>query len=142
MPLLTDDSTVMTKARELCETIANDPDFTELQSRVESFFNDREASEMYRSVQEQGMSLQQKQQAGMELSAAEIQEFESARDAFLGHDVARAFVDAQSELETLQQAIGKYVGKTLELGRVPSPEDLAEGGGCCGGSDSSGCGCS
>lgn len=140
MSLIADDSTVMGKARELCETIANDPDFAKLQTRVESFFNDAEASQMYRNVQEQGMSLQQKQQAGMELSAGEIQKFESARDELLSNDNARGFVDAQQELDNLQRMIGKYVGKTIELGHVPEAEDLADEGGCCGG-DSGGCGC-
>lgn len=136
--MIATESAVMTKARELCEAIAKDPDFAKLQANVESFLNDREASLMYQSVQEQGMGLQQKQQAGIELAAAEIQEFEAARDELLGNDVARSFMDAQGELENLQRTIGKYVGKTMELGRVPSPEDLADEGDCCGG----GCGCS
>jgi cell fate (sporulation/competence/biofilm development) regulator YlbF (YheA/YmcA/DUF963 family) len=138
MSMIATESAVMTKARELCEAIAEDPDFAKLQANVESFLNDREASLMYQSVQEQGMGLQQKQQAGIELAAAEIQEFEAARDELLGNDVARSFMDAQGELENLQRTIGKYVGKTMELGRVPSPEDLADEGDCCGG----GCGCS
>jgi len=38
-------------------------------------------------------------------------------------------------VQGIQESINKYLSKTLELGRVPSTEDLAEGS--CG----SGCGC-
>lgn len=137
--MLADDSPVMTKARELCAEIANDSRFTELQKDVERFMNDDEAKLMYQSVHERGSELHQKQQAGVELGATEIREFEASRDELMSHDVAKPFMEAQGELETLQKAIGKYVGMTLELGRVPNAEDLAASeGGCCGGG---GCGC-
>ena len=48
---------------------------------------------------------------------------------------ARGFIDAQEEMHELQHTIQKQINKTLELGRVPNPEDLAEGS--CG----HGCGC-
>jgi len=133
----------MTKARELCAEIANDSRFTTLQKDVESFMNNDEAKLMYQSVHERGSELHQKQQAGVELGAAEISEFEAARDELMNNSVAKSFMDAQGELETLQKAIGQFVGLTLELGRVPSADDLAEaqGGGCCGGSGGGGCGC-
>ncbi|MGE9271506.1 MAG: YlbF family regulator [Verrucomicrobiales bacterium] len=143
MSMLADDSAVMTKARELCAEIANDPRFVELQKDVETFMNHEEAKLMYQSVHERGSELHQKQTAGVELGAAEIKEFESARDELMSNEVAKSFLDAQTELETLQRAISKFVGLTLELGRVPTAEDLAEseGGGCCGGSGGGGCGC-
>lgn len=137
--MLADDSPVMTKARELCAEIAKDSRFVDLQKDVERFMNDDEAKLMYQSVHERGSELHQKQSAGVELGAAEIREFEAARDELMSHEVAKSFMDAQGELETLQKAIGKFVGLTLELGRVPTAEDLsASEGGCCGGG---GCGC-
>jgi len=35
-----------------------------------------------------------------------------------------------------ESTVKKMVGKTIELGRIPTAEDLAEGGSC-----GSGCGC-
>ena len=136
--MLADDSVVMTKARELCAAIADDERFQTLYGDVERFLDDDVARTMYQSVHERGSELQQKQHAGMQLSSAEVKEFESAREALFNNEVAKAFLDAQGELETLQKAIGQYVGMTLEMGRVPSAEDFAEANsGCCGG----GCGC-
>lgn len=141
--MLADDSPVMTKARELCAEIANDSRFSDLQKDVESFMNNDEAKLMYQSVHERGSELHQKQHAGVELGAAEISEFEAAREELMNNEVAKSFMEAQGELETLQKAIGQFVGLTLELGRVPTAEDLAEaqgGGGCCGGNgDGGGC---
>lgn len=143
MSLLAEDSAVLSKTRELCAEIAADPSFLKLQSNVERFLSDDAARLQYQTVHERGEELHQKQRAGIELGNAEIRDFETAREALFDNEVAREFINAQRELETLQQEIGKYIGMTLELGRVPNAEDLeaASGGGCCGGHDGGGCGC-
>lgn len=139
MSMLAKDSAVMAKTREMCDAIAQDIEFVALQGQVERFLTDDAAKLQYQSVHERGEELHQKQHAGVELSETEIRGFEEARDALMNNEVARDFMEAQQNLQTLQQTIGKYVGMTLELGRVPEPEDLeqSDGGGCCGG----GCGC-
>jgi DNA-binding GntR family transcriptional regulator len=45
-------------------------------------------------------------------------------------------MDAQEEMQQIKQQITKQISKTLELGHLPSEEDLSEGGSC-----GSGCGC-
>lgn len=144
MSMLADESAVMTKARELCAAIAEDAHFQGLQKKVESFLEDDSARLMYQGVHERGSELHQKQHAGVELGESEIKEFESSRDALMKNAVASSFMEAQGELETLQKTIGKYVGMTLELGRVPTADDIAQadGGGCCGGSGEGGGCCS
>ncbi|NWK56095.1 YlbF family regulator [Verrucomicrobiaceae bacterium N1E253] len=140
MSMLAKDSAVMAKTQELCEAISQDIEFLALQGQVERFLSDDAAKLQYQSVHERGEELHQKQHAGVELSEIEIKGFEEARDALMNNDVARDFMEAQQNLQTLQQTIGKYVGMTLELGRVPEAEDMeqsGDGGGCCGG----GCGC-
>ncbi|BDS05538.1 hypothetical protein NT6N_05780 [Oceaniferula spumae] len=138
MNLLTNDSAVIEKTKELCNAIAQDIEFVTLQGQVERFLEDDAAKLQYQSVHERGEELHQKQQAGVELGEREIKEFEAARTELLENEVARDFMDAQQSLQTLQQTISKYVGMTMELGRVPEPEDMEQsGGGCCGG----GCGC-
>lgn len=143
MTLLADTSPVIIKTRELCAAIAGDAHFTKLQQDVERFLDDDSARLMYQSVHQRGEELHQKQHAGIKLAPAEIREFESARDELMRNEVACAFLDAQGELETLQRTIGKYVNLTLELGRVPTADDIAESeqGGCCGGGGGAGGGC-
>jgi hypothetical protein len=57
----------------------------------------------------------------------------------LRNPVARGFIDAQEELQQVQRSVHQYVSKTLELGRLPTEEEL-DGGGCCG-ENHGGCGC-
>lgn len=142
MSMLADDSALMTKTKELCAQIVAEPRYQELQQTVERFLDDDAARLQYQSVHERGEELHHKQHAGVELGSAEIREFEAARDALFKNEVARGFLEAQRELEMIQQVVGKYVGMTLELGRVPSSDDFAEAdSGCCGGHDGGGCGC-
>jgi len=138
--MLEDTSRVMTKTRELCQVIADDPEFRDLLEQVERFLEDDAARLQFQSVHERGADLQEKQNAGLTLGDSEVQEFEGAREALLENPVAKDFLDAQQSLHRIQSAIGKYVGMTLELGRVPAAHDFESAGGeCCGGS---GCGCS
>lgn len=148
MNLLEDDSAVMGKTRDLCETIANDSDYRDLLQKVEKFLGDDEARLSYQSVHESGQALNQKQQSGLQLSDSEIAEFEGARSELLNNPIASDFMQAQQSLEALQSSVSRMVGMTLELGRVPTPEDIAQasGGGCCGGGGEAeggggGCGC-
>jgi cell fate (sporulation/competence/biofilm development) regulator YlbF (YheA/YmcA/DUF963 family) len=140
MTLLEETSTVMNKTRELCAAIAGDERFSRLQKDVERFLGDDGARLMYQTVHQRGEELHQKQHAGIKLAPTEIREFEAARDELMRNEVASAFLDAQGELETLQRTIGKYITMTLELGRVPTEDELAESeGGCCGGGGGGGC---
>lgn len=145
MSLTAEDSAVIVKTRELCAHIADDPLFQELQETVERFLNDEQARLQFQSVHEHGEELHQKQHAGIQLGAAEIREFEAAREALFENDIARDFIAAREQLERLQKEIGRYVAMTLELGRVPTSDEIAashgHGGGCCGGGGG-GCGCS
>ena len=135
MQMLEDDSAVMAKTRELCAAIVEDSEYQELLGKVETFLANDEARLSYQSVHERGQELNQKQSSGLELSEGEIGEFETARESLLANPVASEFLAAQQTLETLNSAVNKHVGMTLELGRVPTAEDFAqsEGGGCCGG---------
>ena len=124
------------KTRELCETIVQQPQFQSIRQRVEAFLADPEARSQYECLSDLGQQLHDKQHQGLTLTSAEIAAFDRQRETFSRNAVAAAFVQAQEEMQQLQQRIGKYVSKTLELGAVPSEEDLAGGGSC--GSD---CGC-
>lgn len=146
MSLIADDSVLMTTTKSLCATLVEQQGFKDLHGNVEAFLNNDEARLQYQSVHESGEALNNKQRSGVELSEGEISEFEQAREQLLQNSIVTNFMDAQRELQTVQQSISKYIGLTLELGRVPSEEDFAAasgGGGCCGGggNDSSGGGC-
>ena len=128
---------VETKTNELCEAILEHIQAGGIKSRIDTFLADATARGAYESLMSKGQALQEKQHGGQVLEPAEIAAFESERDALLKNPVASGFLDAQEEMHELRSSVKKTVAKTVELGRIPTAEDLAEGGGSCG----SGCGC-
>ena len=138
MSAVAEQSAIIEKTKELCAEIVADPSFRANQAKVERFLADDAARLQYQSVHEKGEDLGHKQRAGIELGKAEINDFEAARDALFQNEIARDFLEAQRELEGLQGEIAKYIGATIELGRVATEDDISSSGGCCGGGS---CGC-
>ena len=96
---------------------------------------DAKAQQQYESLSEKGRHLHHQQQQGLELAPAEISAFDAEREAFFRNPVARGFAEAQEAMHHIQERVSQFVGKTFELGRVPSAEELESSS--CG----SGCGC-
>ena len=129
------DTAVQQKTRELCEAILAEPAVAAIRQRIDTFMADGLSRSQYETLMMKGQALQEKQQRSLPLSGEEISDFERDREAILNNPVARGFLDAQEELNQLQESIQTQVAKTLELGRLPLPEDF-EGGSC-----GHGCGC-
>jgi len=135
MQTMTEESPVMLKTRELCQAILDQPDMQALRQRIGAFMADERTRSLYDGLMEKGQVLQDKQQRALPLTDAEIAEFEQHKTALLNNPVARGFLDAQEEMHHVQESIHNYVSKTLELGHVPTDEEI--NGGSCG----HGCGC-
>ena len=129
MPSQTEETAVMQKTKELCQTILDQPNMRSIRQRIDAFMVDEPTRAQYDSLVGKGQALQQKQQTSQPLSDEEIADFELHRDTLLKNPVARGFLDAQEELHEVKHSVHQYVNKTLELGRLPSEEDL-NGGGC------------
>ncbi len=118
-----EDSQVLQKTRELCQTLLEEPGMRQIRNRIDAFMDDEQSRTQYEGLVAKGQELQQKQQTTA-LTGEEIAAFEQSRDALLGNPVARGFLDAQEELHQIQQTVQRYINKTLELGRMPTEEDL------------------
>jgi cell fate (sporulation/competence/biofilm development) regulator YlbF (YheA/YmcA/DUF963 family) len=129
-----EETDLIRKTKELCQAILDQPTMPSIRQRVNAFMADEQARGQYDTLMSKSQALQQKQQLSMPLTGEEIADFEQHREALLNNPVARGFLDAQEELHDVQESIHQYVSKTLELGRLPSEEDLQ--GGC-----GHGCGC-
>lgn len=136
MDTLSPNSAVLDKTRELCTLILQSGEYQENVAKVETFFKDEEAQARYRDFASLGETLQQKQQAGT-LTENDVAGYQEKLESLKSDPVTGEFMKAEESLNGIVQQVSKYVGKTLELGRLPEPEDL-EDGGCC---SSGGCGC-
>ncbi len=125
---------VNVKIQELCQAVLEGPWLKSIQARMEAFEGSDDAQARMQAVNEKGEHLRHKQAQGVVITPEEIQEFEQLRDAFFESSVARGFVEAQEEMREMKGTVERHLTRTLELGRLPSPEDF--GGGC-----GSGCGC-
>lgn len=130
------------KIRELCEALLQDEEVLAARERVEGFLSNPDATRGYAKLANLSESLNQKRMGGGEISEEEGQEFESLRNEVVAMPEVQQFMEARGALEEIQGLIMAYVGRTLELGRVPTERDLApQGGGGGGGSCGTGCGC-
>jgi cell fate (sporulation/competence/biofilm development) regulator YlbF (YheA/YmcA/DUF963 family) len=128
---------IIEKTKALCQAIVDQPEMSSIRQRIDSFMSDTAARGQYEAVMSKGQALQEKQSQGQQLADTEIADFEKHRDALLNNPVGRGFLDAREELHEIQHSIQKYVSKTLELGRVPTTEDMEDDHACGDG----GCGC-
>ena len=135
MQTTAEDTIVLQKTRDLCQTILEQPEFQVLRQQIDAFMTNDEAKSQYELVMEKREALQQKQQLGGTLTNEEIAEFEKHRETLVNNPVAQGFLNAQQEVSKVQESVGQYLAKTFELGRVPGPEDFSSGS--CG----HGCGC-
>jgi len=120
---------------QLCESIVNQEGFKELYAKIDAFISDEKLKYEYSTLNERGALLQQKQQAGAEITEEEITAFEQLRTDFLDNKAATDFLAAQEEVQQVQDRIHQVIAKTFELGRVPAQEDFdfcSDGFGDCG----------
>lgn len=120
---------------QLCESIVNQEGFKKLYAKIDAFISDEKLKYEYSTLNERGALLQQKQQAGAEITEEEITAFEQLRTDFLDNKVATDFIAAQEEVQQVQDRIHQVIAKTFEVGRVPAQEDFdfcSDGFGDCG----------
>jgi cell fate (sporulation/competence/biofilm development) regulator YlbF (YheA/YmcA/DUF963 family) len=139
MPSQTEETVVMQKTRELCQTILDQPNMQSIRQRIDAFMGDEATRSLYDNLVSKGQELQQKQQMSQQLSSEEIADFEQHREQLLSNPVARGFLDAQEELHEVKHSVHQFLNKTLELGRLPTEDDLCQGGGCGGHGHGGGC---
>jgi cell fate (sporulation/competence/biofilm development) regulator YlbF (YheA/YmcA/DUF963 family) len=120
------------KTKDLCAAILEDPKLKAAFSNIETFLANDIAKDAFSTMQQKGEELQAKQQGGIELTAGEVEEFNKLRETVEGNQEARAFLNAQEEMQKVQTSVNTWIGMTMELGRLPTEEDFKESGESCG----------
>ena len=71
----------------------------------------------------------------LEIAENEIADFEKLREEFMANPIASQFLEAQEEVQQVQDRIHQVIAKTFEVGHVPQSEDFdfcSDGFGNCG----------
>src|SRR5262245_31390893 len=124
MQTTTEETIIDRKTRELCQAILDEPALRSARLNIEAFIADNKARSQYEELMAKGQALRQKQQHSQQLTQEEIDAFENGRKTLLQNPVARNFLDAQEQLHHVHESINQHVSKTLELGRMPTEEDM------------------
>ena len=122
------------KIRELCEALLQDEGVTDARKRIEGFMNNPTATAAYQRLANMNNELHQKESSGTEISEPEIEAFQKLREEVMEMPAVQEFADARQTLQEIESTIMTFVGRTMEMGKIPSDKDM---GGSCG----SGCGC-
>jgi cell fate (sporulation/competence/biofilm development) regulator YlbF (YheA/YmcA/DUF963 family) len=134
MQTTSEETALVRKTKELCQVLLDEPNVRSIRQRIDTFMGDESSRAQYDGLVNKGQALQEKQQMSQTLSREEIDDFEQHREALLNNPVARDFLNAQEEMHEVQKSVHQYVRKALELGRVPTEEEVAAGecgqGGC------------
>ncbi len=125
------------KIRELCEALLQDESVSDARQRIENFMNNPTATAAYQRLANMNSELHQKESSGGEIADAEVEAFQKLREQVMELPAVQEFADARQTLQEIEGTIMSYVGRTMELGRVPSEREMAPQGGSCG----TGCGC-
>ncbi len=129
-------SSIVEKTRELCGSLLELPEYKDNMAHIEAFLADDSAKAQYGAFAQLGDQLHEKQQAGT-ITDTDIEGFDTMKAELNDNPKIDKFLGAQDSLNGIAQMVSKHVAKTLELGRVPTPEEM-EDSGCC---SSGGCGC-
>lgn len=127
---------IQSKIIELCQALVADGELQQARRQAEIFLADESALRLYREMASLGRALHQKQHHGDEPTDEEAERFEQLQDDCSSSPVISRFLAAQETLGSVAEVVSSYVGRTLESGRVPSPQEMVKKGGC-----GEGCGC-
>ena len=127
---------IETQVQALCTAIAESQEVRSARDQAEAFLANQDVVGQYREMMTLGAQLQQRHQSGEQLDDAEIAHFQELKSTTEASDLVQGFQSAQRTLQEVANLVNGYVTKTLETGRVPSPEEMASEGSC-----GEGCGC-
>ena len=110
-------------------------------ARIRLFFQNADATALYRKAEDYGEELRNKQMAGMAPSEEEIKKFNDLRQSVVDDEVCRGYLEARMELDELLSTVNQYLCMAINNGTVPTDEEVAEtmqqnvsscscGGGC------------
>ncbi|MBQ1960427.1 MAG: YlbF family regulator [Akkermansia sp.] len=118
-------------------------------AKIALFYQNAEATDLFRKVNEYGEELRNKHMAGMPPSEEEIAKFDSLRQDVVENPRCSDFLESRQLLDDMLNTVNQYLCLAIERGAAPTDEEVAEsmnqqfsscscGGGCHGDGECSG----
>ena len=103
--LQTEETPVVRKTKELCQTIVDQPGYQAMKKSIMDFLSNDDARAQYQRLCDLQESLHHKSHSGEEIPDEEIAEFERLEQAFMANPLAQGFIQAQQAMLKLVQTI-------------------------------------
>ena len=94
-------------------------------ARIGLFYQNQEATDLFRKVSEYGESLREKSLAGMEPTEEEISKFDEMRRNVVANPLCAGFLEARQEIDELLATVNQYLCMAVEHGCAPTDEEVA-----------------
>ena len=128
-------------AGELAAAFANSQKVVAAKARIGLFYQNPEATDLFRKVSEYGETLRNKHMEGMPPSEEELSKFDQLRAAVVENELCKGFLESRQLLDDMLQVVNQYLCLAIEKGAAPSDEEVADamsqqmsacscGGGC------------
>lgn len=126
---------------KLAEAFAQSQKVVAARARIGLFYQNAEATELFRKVSEYGEELRNKHMAGMPPSEEEIGRFDALRQNVVDNPLCKGFLEARQQLDEMLGTVNQYLCLAIDKGSAPSDEEVAHsmsqqvsacscGGGC------------
>ena len=112
--------------RTLANAFAQSQKVVAAKARIGLFYQNAEATDLFRKVNEYGEELRNKHLAGMPPSEEDISKFDSLRQAVVDNPLCKGYLEARQELETLLSTVNQYLCLAIDQGHAPTDEEVAE----------------
>lgn len=110
-------------------------------ARIGLFYQNAEATDLFRKVSEYGEELRNKHMAGMPPAEEELSKFDQLRAAVVENELCKGFLESRQLLDDMLSVVNQYLCLAIEKGTAPTDEEVAEsmnqqmsacscGGGC------------
>ncbi len=126
---------------ELAAAFAQSQKVISAKARIGLFYQNAEATDLFRKVNEYGEELRNKHMAGMPPSEEEIAKFDKLRQDVVANPICAGFLESRQLLDELLGTVNQYLCLAIDSGKAPTDEEVAEamnqqmsacscGGGC------------
>lgn len=112
-------------ATNLASAFAQSQKVISAKARIGLFYQNPEATDLFRKVSEYGEELRNKHMAGMEPSESELAKFDELRAAVVANEVCKNFLEARQELDDMLGVVNQYLVMAIEKGCAPTDEEVA-----------------
>ncbi len=110
---------------ELASAFAQCQKVISANARIRLFYQNPEATDLFRKVNEYGEELRNKNMAGMPPSEEELAKFDTLRQNVVDNATCRGFLEARQELDSLLATVNQYLCLAIDKGVAPTDEEVA-----------------